>query len=423
MGNRPITVGVETDHSDYTAGSKLRGKVYLSVNDKPGQAVSAQCLQLKLVGRENAVIHHHRSNDSGDSEYRSQDRYERWTNSFFQVEYALHTFPNQRAPSGQYEYPFSISLPQNLPSSLTARSGKSNCAVEYELIATVLQPGGSGLFQSNPQASKKISMSACVEEGGDTSVHQPVDIIPVKCCCCFCCCCCSKQGAMALETALDKTVVGPNDNIGVQFRCKNNSSMEVRKIYVQMEQIIEWNCNMHKKHIKQILDKKEFSGRSYPELMASAPKPTGCCRFGGVRYDVSQDTPLLQAWHVAQLQVPPSSQDSYQGQAIQVRHVVSVILASEGCCNSNPESATMVQVVRNRTSTSSTASNNAAGKMDDPFEFSPSEASAHHSTLDDNEFATAQAYALPPDWHAQTAEVVEIPMAQAIVVEPSAPKE
>ena len=35
--------------------------------------------------------------------------------------------------------------------------------------------------------------------------------------------------------------------------------------------------------------------------------------------------------------------------------------------------------------------------------------------------AMAEAQALPPDWNAQTAQVVEIPMAEAMVIEPSAP--
>jgi hypothetical protein len=428
MGNRPISIGVETDQSDYAAGSTLRGKVYLSVNSKQGQTVAAQSLQLRLIGKESAVVHHQSSHTDSRDNHRSENHYERWTHTFFQLEYPLYTYLNQRATVGQFEYPFSISLPQNLPSSLSASSGESHCEVEYELVATLVQPGGSNnsLFRSSPQGTKKISISASVEAPNDTSVQHPVDIIPVNCCCC------SKKGSMTLETALDKTVVTPYDTIGVQFQCKNNSSSEVHTIVVQMEQIIEWKCNMHKKEVKQILSKKEFSGNSYPELIASIPKSTFCCFSGG--YEHIQDGSMYQEWHSAQLQVPGNSQDSYQGHAINVSHVVSVILASEGCCNSNPESATLVQLVRSFSGPSGSKLDGQAvpASLADildgqPGFVSPSYAqapppSAPLATMDGAP-ALAQAHALPPDWNAQTAEVVEIPMAQAIVIEPSAPFE
>jgi hypothetical protein len=143
---------------------------------------------------------------------------------------------------------------------------------------------------------------------------------------------------------------------------------------------------------------------------------------------------MYQEWHSAQLQVPGNSQDSYQGQAINVRHVVSVILASEGCCNSNPESVTLVQLVRSFSGPTGSkldgqaAPTSPAEILDgQPDLVSPSYAQAPQSSAIfatmDGAPALAQANALPPDWNAQTAEVVEIPMAQAIVIEPSAPFE
>jgi hypothetical protein len=428
IGNRPISIGVETEQSDYAAGSTLRGKVYLCVNNRQSTPVAAQSLQLRLIGKESALIHHQSSDTDSRDNPRTDNHYERRKNTFFQLEYPLYTYLNHFATVGRYEYPFSISLPQHLPSSLSASSGQSHCEVEYELVATLIQQGGSNksLFRSGPHGYKKISISASVEAPNDTSVQHPEDIIPVNCCCC------SKRESMTLETSLDKTVVTPYDIIGVQFRCKNNSFSKVHTITVQMEQIIEWKCDVHKKEVKQILSKTEFSGKSYPELIASIPKSTFCCFSGG--YEHIQDDTMDQEWHSAQLQVPGNSQDSYQGQAINVRHVVSVILASEGCWNSNPESATLVQLVQSFSGPTGSKLDGQAvptSKADlldgQPGFVSPSYAqapqpSAPFATIDGAP-ALAQAHVLPPDWNAQTAEVVETPIAQAIVIEPSAPFE
>ena len=190
------------------------------------------------------------------------------------------------------------------------------------------------MFFSYPRGDKKVEINSSipVRATTDTSVQLPLDVVPVMTCCC------SNKGTMELEANINKTVVSPFDTVGIQFRCNNNSSVNVTNIYVQMEQIIEWRCNGHSKKIRNMLDKKIHNPKLYPELMTRLPKSTFSYRnkrHNRPLYQYDQLTPFAtttqgeQQWHEAELQVPNHSLDSYQGHAVNVRHVVSVILKTK----------------------------------------------------------------------------------------------
>eukprot|EP00339_Tiarina_fusa_P024646 CAMPEP_0117066660 /NCGR_PEP_ID=MMETSP0472-20121206/46632_1 /TAXON_ID=693140 ORGANISM="Tiarina fusus, Strain LIS" /NCGR_SAMPLE_ID=MMETSP0472 /ASSEMBLY_ACC=CAM_ASM_000603 /LENGTH=160 /DNA_ID=CAMNT_0004787835 /DNA_START=46 /DNA_END=525 /DNA_ORIENTATION=+ len=160
MGNAPITVGLRTDKSSCSAGSKATGRVYVSVS-KESQPV--QALMLKIVGAEHVLVHHTTSHSDRHNDRRhrnhshshTEDHYERAESTFLQLEYPLHTFPRGQLAPGQYEYPFEIQLPYNLPSSMICRDGQSYCDVKYELTAT-LQKTNSGIFSPNPSAQQEV---------------------------------------------------------------------------------------------------------------------------------------------------------------------------------------------------------------------------------------------------------------------------
>jgi len=426
MGNTPISVGLETDQSQYSAGDTLRGKVYLSVSNKQAREIAAQSLQIKLIGKESAVVHHTSNGEGGN-----ENHYESSNHVFFNLDYPLRSYVNQTLPVGQYEYPFSLALPQNLPSSFSIRKGESHAEVEYELVAELRQPGLSNtFFGSNPQATKVITLQSTYSTPvADTSVQHPLDIIPVTCCC-------SNRGTMALEVGIDKTVVSPFDQIGVSFRFRNNSSSDVSVVSVGLEQIIDWKCRGHSKKVEHSLDKKKLGAEMFPELEANLPKPPPliCCIRHRGYHNVSQEIPLTQEWRTAKLRIPNDAKDTYPGKALNVRHVVTVTLKCHGCCMNNPESSTSVHLVRNFSSAvaemegkqgsinlKSPAAPSAPPDMLNNNAYAQSYASAQPTApaaiFDDQPTVIAEAQALPPGWNAQTADVVEIPMAQAFVIE------
>ena len=422
MGNKPVTVGVRTDQAQYAAGSVVTGKVYVSITGKPQPL---QALLLKIVGAEEVLVHHTTTtslpdnNGLNDRQSRTENHYERARVPFLNMEYPLQTFHGNDLPPGQYEYPFRIQLPSTLPSTMACQLGESYARVHYEIVAKFQKPSGS-IFDPSPTFKQTLQIFATAPLTIDQGIHLPMEQIPVKNCCCF------GKGTMALEMQTDRTLVEPQDTLTVNFRCENQSTVKVKYIRVQLLQIVEWNCNGYRENYQTMLDRRDLDANLYPELLNLNKVPRHYFGMG-------QRLVTNENWHTTQLQVQPQSYDSYSGRAIQVRHVLSVRLLTKGCCNSTPEASTLLQLYR------SVPRPEVAEVEEDPLkaasappEFydtpgpsgpmvapsAPSEAydlSTNATYVDATPVAEAQV--LPEDWHAQTADVVDIPMAEAVILE------
>ena len=124
MGNQPMTIGLKVHSKGPQApGSIVYGKVYLSVSKQPQ---SARSLQLRVIGRENLVVHHttehtnssgNRRHDHGNDRH-TEDHYEHSTHDILVMEHPLKVYPDGKIPVGQYEFPFALQLPESLPSTM-----------------------------------------------------------------------------------------------------------------------------------------------------------------------------------------------------------------------------------------------------------------------------------------------------------------
>lgn len=420
MGNRPISVGIRTNQSSYNAGDTIYGRVYLSVSK---ESVCAEELRLRLVGEEQVTVHHQTSHDVEHEEHgqnrhetrRTEDHYERSKSCFFDLVYPLHTCEGGQLTRGQYEYPFSINLPENLTSSMNVRKGESYCGINYRVVVLVVQEGSS-LFRSNIQANQNIDISSVGSPLDDTSIQLPVEVFPITNCCCF------EKGTMVLEASVDKTIVAPRSTVNVAYRAINNSTLDVNSINVKISQITTWCSNGHSEALETILDERNVDGTDYPALRKLATKPR---RYFGAAE--AEALILNKEWDTTQLHLPSDSLDSYHGRLLEVKHVLSVQLISNGCCTLDPDSSTSIHIVRllqSDEANDASAINlgvTPSAPLDTLDTASPNFDDQKHPPV--SSMPVAEAHALPPDWHAQLAEVVEIPMAQAVIVEPSSPIE
>jgi hypothetical protein len=267
------------------------------------------------------------------------------------------------------------------------------------------------------------------------------------------------------DTAYRSNENGSNQNaVMVQFRCQNKSTAKVGSVHVELIETIDWHVNGHKESVKKILAESKKDAGLYPELDPLWRKPT---RLERRQQDDSEAHLLLQykPWHaVGPLVVPSHAKDTYRGSGIQVRHVLNVQLKTLGWCTTNPDASSLVEIYRNpmtttmvtTTTSASTAAATGVGVSHDdnfsceqqqhttpsaPFEdeFSsttmlqqvataPLDVYDYNNTphgynnkkINTNDFTsipTVEAQiVLPEDWNAQTAEVVNIPMAEATVL-------
>ncbi|KAG7371789.1 arrestin or S-antigen, N-terminal domain containing protein [Nitzschia inconspicua] len=463
MGNQPMTIGLKVNtRGPHPAGSILYGKVYLSVSKKPQ---TARSIQLRVIGKEVLVVHHtterdhHNHNNNRNqhhgSERHTEDHYEHSTHDILQMDYPIRVFPDGKIPIGQYEFPFALQLPENLPSTMSCRKGQSTCEVKFEIIAEVYQQPNS-MFHTNPNAKEELVVEASTDISPlhDTSLALPAETIPVTGCCC------SKKGSMSLETKFDKTTVQahsttlrqdnpdavPRDAFSVDFRCQNRSTVSVEKVRAQLLETIEWTSNGYQEQLKTVLAKIEMDATQFPEL--EKLRKVDRRRLERRQYFGVGSNDMLtlqhQPWHtLGPIRVPRHAKDSYHGRAITIRHVLSLELITKGCCKSNPDASTLVQIYRrladaknmNNPEYEEQSFSAPSAPIEEEQSLAPSAPSEMYDfTMTSHSFTTnaapaaasfassdvfVEAQALPPDWNAQTADVVTIPMADAIILGPS----
>lgn len=496
MGNQPITIGLKVDdppaskknrheqHAKfYKAGATVTGRVYLSVTKTN---LSARSIQLKLIGQENLVVHHTRQVDErdhhGKTTSRQQDYYEHSTHDVVSLDCPLHIFQEGKLQRGQFEFPFALDLPDALPSSLKKISkGQSHCEVTYELVAEIYAQPNS-IFHKNPRSSQNLNIAAITSttRRHDTSLHIPPEDFAIHACCC-----CRYMGYITMECKVDATTIKPSPSghhgkgLGVSWRAQNKSAATVNKVKAELVQKVEWTSHGHSESLSTVLATATFDARRFRELDKLSRRQVKNFRRGRTTqnsqniFHQSTDDAVYQvtmtsddsetrmygvdneSWHAIDLPRIPHqlTADSYQGHAMQIRHVLTVSLETNGCCTTTPEATTLMLVYKSMDDgdvvlgenesyqpypmtldecppsapPSSTESSSSSSYMD-TYIYTESVGTGSHvssqpsapSDVYDYSVATAVAEVLPDDWNAQTASVVHIPMAEAVVLmEPS----
>lgn len=483
MGNSPMTIGLQVNNGNKAgimAGSILHGRIYLSTN----QSVNAHSIRLKLIGTEFAKVHYqtsetrpdystNRGNNNESSITETMDHYEHNSHVFYEIDHSIKDFPGAVIPRGQYEFPFHLHLPKSLPSSMEARQNQSHCEVRYEIIAEVYQKPNSLFYknQHHKELLNVVAMPSSVRTDEDSSLHLPVEIVPVSSCNCCCFASCTKQGTMALESKFDKTTLlldtptspsfsnSPfhrtrqprsfqsdsirNQSIGVQFRCENKSTELVKSVRAQLQQKIEWRVNGHFECLTTTLGTSTVDASLYPELNAMWRKP-----FKFEEHQRNSDMNFLlnsKPWRTID---PPlrvegaEATDTYRGNCVNVRHVLTLSVNTTGCCSTNPDASALVEIYRNPAIygvdlaghegfTEAFAQDYSSGKPSPTAPFEDEVVPEAHATptapssvYDDALHQTSATavpmvqaqLVLPDDWNAHTHETVTIPIAEATVV-------
>ena len=343
--------------------------------------------------------------------------------------------------------------------------------MHYEVVAEVYQKPNT-LFHKNPHGKEELTVIALPSYTTAYPRHLSTEIVPVSNCVCCSCFSCTKMGTMALEAKLDRTTLlfdSPSslrptapwrnknrgrsayqatDNghnmVGFRFRCENKSKARVSVVKVTLTEHIKWSINGRSETVKTILASSERNANQYSELDAlwRAPLP-----WEEHRRD-TETTRLLQSnpWRTIDPSAavdPTMATDTYSGIAIEVRHVLTLSIKTDGCCTTNPELDTLVTIRRNPEAFSRDrvsyqppvhVHHTHATTPSVPVEEIPldeyvdmPQATAPSSMYDDKNDVSAtaipvveavvEATVLPEDWNAQTAELVTIPIVEATILE------
>lgn len=156
MGNKPCRIGLRIVDPDlpHQAGDLIEGRVYFSVTNS-ADLRAIQEIRLVFRGEEYAEIDLNGQIRNGNYTY--QEKVERVSKVLICNEYPVINFTEagKKLKAGQYEYPFRIRLPRDLPSSMkccSSQQSRSHATIRYAISAVIL-------FKDKIQAALAVSPS------------------------------------------------------------------------------------------------------------------------------------------------------------------------------------------------------------------------------------------------------------------------
>jgi sporulation-control protein spo0M len=216
---------------NYHPGEQVNGMVYVNL----GKTFPAGAITLKLEGKEKFKHYwaeSHRVNDGTNRTERViKDDSEKKT--AFKAEFPIASFPGQKIPAGQYQFPVCFVLPSNIPSSFNYKwknEGKKCYAkIEYEMKVKLEAHGedGDDLLKRKQVFIVNAPLKSLPESKSKSETKE------ITCYCCF------GKGPMKISSHFDKDAYMPDETAQAYIEVENGSSYECEKLTAELIQYIE----------------------------------------------------------------------------------------------------------------------------------------------------------------------------------------
>lgn len=382
MGNSGSALGIQLDQTEVYSGGTISGKVFLQVTKE----TSADTLQIMFEGKEHSHVVYTKDEDK---DY--QDRtYHAYANRTLvqvlglqparspgpdlpayarpppQIDVPLERFPTGSVAPGNYEFPFSVTLPPGLPTSMYASSddifGGGDCSISYKLKARLHRPG---MMTSDTKATRSINVQSAPLPPSPVPFYGPPEKLPVQMCCCL------DRGQIYIATGVDDTLLGRGQSVGVNVAIENESTMSLESVSITITETVEWwvndgwgdrISNTCERDIAQTMWKMDTLsglGAVSKEMLKAAKEdatPWSCCTSrraaarnpGAARTRASRLEALAAALNSGEqrekVTVTPDARDSYMGSCLSTTHRCYVTSALKTLFAIDPELEVPVRI-------------------------------------------------------------------------------
>jgi hypothetical protein len=149
MGNAPATLRIGIDTPCIQSGQDVHGKVYVMVT----QETKVTTLNLTLRGQEYTRVHYTTTSGTGKNR-KTHHKTATSTRDIMKIDIPLASFAGGVILPGNYEFPFTATMPSNLPSSMSVGGQVGDtCRIEYFANARLTRPG---TFKFDATATNKF---------------------------------------------------------------------------------------------------------------------------------------------------------------------------------------------------------------------------------------------------------------------------
>ncbi len=225
MGNtessQNVSLGVRTEKVSYLAGETVKGSVYVMCQS----GIQATGVFLRVKGCERVYYTERRTGrDMEDRDRTYQDEV-----SFFNVTMPLLTSPQNILSPGQYQIPFSFTLPYSLPGVFPEEEGINGsetyrCAIEYEVLVYVEVPG---VFSNNIKHRQLLAVTASMDP---KAIHaETVEAIKK-----VCFLCCIPRGEIWMRASMNQSHYRPGETATIVLEMNNGSKAAIEHVTLRL---------------------------------------------------------------------------------------------------------------------------------------------------------------------------------------------
>ena len=251
MGNTGLTITVNPPQGyskAFVAGSVVTGTVYAETT----KAVKDVRMNLVFEGKEKTCIHYTtRVNEHTRHHVNEHTRhhYARAERSIVKITDKLGQAKTSM-PSGKYSYPFELTLPADLPSSLLHERGSNNCTIVYTISAQV--DGNKGWF-----TEEKIAIRVVAKPPSSSPIPYMQKPITRRVQKCFAC----DQGPLTFSAIVDDIRVGAGEEMEIKFGGKNESKLDITYVRLEVHENIYFAARGRKRSAKYVVARGSIKGK------------------------------------------------------------------------------------------------------------------------------------------------------------------
>eukprot|EP00752_Nemacystus_decipiens_P010236 g9120.t1 len=231
-----------------------------------------------------------------------------------------------KVQSGEHNFPFSVTMPSELPPSMKETGNGGSMAVAYGFRARLQRPGLLN-FDSKGKVQLRI-----LSKPRETDASQPVLVGPdsrtVKRCYCM------GSGSMSVGFQADRSVVGLNEPVGVTVVARNDSSTAVRSVLVELVQETKfWAQGDHDCSTRIIETVEVPIAELAPAEVGGRRGQSPSAVADAARADLEHQL-ASGAGSKVEIVVPCDASLTFRSMNIEVRHLLTVRLKTPSCVDS-----------------------------------------------------------------------------------------
>lgn len=282
-----FAVTLNNPTSVYSAGQNVDGYVTVDLND----SMKMRGIKLQFLG--SARVHWTETHSTGSGKTRrTETRHYSATETYFNFEILLFG-PGTGSTilqAGHYTFPFTHTLPQNLPSSFESGIGY----VRYQLKAKIDKP-----WKFDHKTKRMITVISILDLNQQPAAAAAIQGQNSKNLCCLCC----KSGPISAVFRVDRAGYVPGDTIYLNAEISNNSSRRMCASRVKLIMFTAYHATTKTKTVSNCV----------ASISRGEIEPHGSDMWSGVPMTVPPIPPsylvgcsIIDIRYILQLEVDPS---------------------------------------------------------------------------------------------------------------------